>query len=323
MALHKRIILHPISIFFLLCVGVAMAGVTFHGFADSFTVNAKVSASLPTSPATITSPTDQAHVSKQAITVSGTCPANTYVKLYRQAVFSGMQVCGSSDSVYSIDIVLQTGANELYARIFNQTDDEGPRSAAVTVWYDVPVQPPAGTSTPPRASTGEISSGDFAIVPEDYHYQVFNAGHLITWLLRLENGTPPYTIIIDWGDGSTTVTSQNDNAPFEISHSYLPQVKGDSTYIIKLAATDAKGIKTLMQLSVVVKATSGTVIPGSVSNNGSDGDSTSLPMWLKVAWPTYGIVSLMAISFWLGERQELFSLFHRGVARAPLRHHHK
>lgn len=321
MALHKRIVLHPISLFFLLCIGVVMAGMTFHSFADSYTVTAKVSAPLPTSAASITSPTDQAHVSTEVVTVSGTCPADTYIKLYRQDIFSGMQVCGPSDTVFNIDVTLQPGANDLYTRVFNLTDDEGPQSATVTVWYDVPAQPSTGSSPPSSYPTAGTTAPDLAIVTEAYQYQVYEAGHLITWILRLEGGTPPYTIIIDWGDGTTTVTSQNDNGPFEISHSYLPQVKGDKIYVIKLAATDAKGVKTLMQLSVVVKATGAPVVPGGTVDNSSSGNSTSLPTWLKFAWPTYVIVSLMALSFWLGERQEVFTLFHHGPKRrAPRRH---
>jgi hypothetical protein len=320
-ALHKRIILHPISLFFLLCVGIVMAGMTFHSFADSFTVTAKVSAPLPTMAASITSPTDQAHVATEVVTVRGICPANTYMKLYRQDVFSGMQVCGSSDTVFNIDVALQPGANNLYSRVFNLTDDEGPQSATITVWYDVPAQPYTGSSSPSIYPTTGTTAPDLAIVTEAYQYQVYEAGHLITWTLRLENGTPPYTIIIDWGDGSTTVTSKNDNSPFEISHSYLPKVKGDSTYVIKLAATDAKGVKTLMQLSVVVKASGEPVISGSTSGNDDGGVNTSVPMWLKLAWPTYGVVSLMAVSFWLGERQELFTLFNHSGPKPRLHRH--
>jgi hypothetical protein len=39
--------------------------------------------------------------------------------------------------------------------------------------------------------------------------------------------------------------------------------------------------------------------------------------WLKFIWPAYGVVILMAVSFWLGEREELIDL-----KRSRLRHRH-
>lgn len=317
MALHKRIILHPISVFLLLCVGVFMAGMTAFSFAESYTVHAKVSAPLPTLPGSITSPTDQTHVTGPAMTISGDCPADTYIKLYQQDVFSGMAVCGSSDSTYHIDVQLQPGANSFYARIFNLTDDEGPLSDTITVWYDVPVQPQQAspvTKSPART----VSALPLLIKVEDYHYKVHESGQLIRWAVRIEGGTAPYALTVDWGDGTTTTTSQATSDTFEISQSYNPSTAGDTVYTIKLEATDAGATKSWLQLATVVHVPgSGTGAGAAISSSGGGG---SLPTWLQIAWPSYGIVALMAISFWLGERQEVFAMLQHTARPRPRRH---
>lgn len=291
-----------------------MTGITAYGFAESFTVNAKVAAPLPTVPATITAPADQTHVSTPSITISGTCPADTYVKLYQGDVFSGLQVCGSSDSIYSFDVELQAGANSLYTRIFNVTDDEGPQSATITVWYDVPAH-----ATPAASTSSPASTQPLAIIAEDYQYHVYNAGQLITWTLHIEGGVAPYTLTVDWGDGTSTNSSEADQTQFEISHSYDPSTKGNTTYVIKLAARDTKGAKALLQLSAVVKADS-LPISGAGGTTNDSVTNNPIPTWLKVAWPSYAVVTLMTLSFWLGERQEVFTIFHRAIKPRPRRH---
>lgn len=127
----------------LLCVGVLLVGLTLRGSADSYQVTAEVLAPLPTMPATITSPADQTHFTSEPISVTGTCPENTYVNLYRNNVFSGTAICGSGQTSFQIDTDLFPGSNVLTAQVFNITDQAGPTSSSVTVWYDNPVEPPA------------------------------------------------------------------------------------------------------------------------------------------------------------------------------------
>jgi hypothetical protein len=148
---HKRILLHPVSILVLLCAGVLITGWTIRSFADSLTVSATVEAPAPSSPATITSPVDQTHFTSTPITVSGSCVPNSYVELYRNSSFSGVANCGAGDTSYQISTGLSLGSNDLYTRIFSITDNEGPQSSQITVFYDQPAPPPVVPSAPPAA----------------------------------------------------------------------------------------------------------------------------------------------------------------------------
>ena len=148
---HKRVLLHPASILVLLCAGVLIAGWTIRSFADSLTVSAVVEAPAPTSPATITSPSDQTHFTAVPVTISGSCVSNSYVQLYRNGSFSGVANCGAGVTSYQISTDLSLGSNDLYTRIFSITDNEGPQSSQITVFYDQPAPPPVIPSTVPAA----------------------------------------------------------------------------------------------------------------------------------------------------------------------------
>ena len=153
--IHKRVMLHPATIFMLLCVGVFLMGWTYRSFADNITVTASIFAPLPGSPATITYPADQTHFTYTPITITGTCPTNSYVKLYRNGVFSGSANCISTTN-YQIQTDLNLGSNQFIVHVYNITDNEGPQSTTTTVWYDLPVQPLPSTPKPHTSSPPEI-----------------------------------------------------------------------------------------------------------------------------------------------------------------------
>lgn len=135
--MHKRVLLHPISAFLLLCIGVLVAGSTFPGLAATYDVTATVPAVALTEAAIIKQPTDQKHVSSPLVDVQGDCPDDSYVKLYHDGVLGGVDVCNNGGH-FHIQTSLLPGANELKARVFNLTDNEGPDFAPITVYYDLP-----------------------------------------------------------------------------------------------------------------------------------------------------------------------------------------
>lgn len=122
--------------------------------AETLQVTATVPAPLPTTPAIITSPFDQEHVTTSPIVVSGTCGDGAYVTLHNNGAFAGVGSCASG--TFTIQISLTPGANQLQARVYNITDNEGPQSSPITVYYDVlEPQPslPIETSLSLRVST--------------------------------------------------------------------------------------------------------------------------------------------------------------------------
>jgi len=158
--LHKRIALHPLTVLVLLCVGVFIVGSTFKAGAEDLTVTAAVHAAVPTSPAVITSFTDQQHTTDQQVTVSGTCPTDTYVKLFQNGEFAGVAQCDNGS--FSIPISLTPGANKLQAQDYNITDDEGPQSPAITVYYDnVTVTPQQPSQVPTGLTVSTVDAARY------------------------------------------------------------------------------------------------------------------------------------------------------------------
>lgn len=416
---HKRIALHPVSLLLLLCVGVLLGGVTFHSFADSYTVTAQISATLPTAPATITSPASQLHFTSKPIMVTGTCQPNTYIKLYRNNVFSGTANCGAGQTTFQINTDLSLGSNVLQPQIFNVTDQAGPASSPVTVFYDEPVLPPIPAPVPaappttlqitamdsniyqadtvPQVSSNPTVSGiappyshiviifhpavltcetyadsngnwsctldqslsnglhtvnitattpdgrvltytsrirvvsqlatsppaTHFFIQADYHYQVYKVGQTFSWNLALSGGSGPYALTVLWGDGGESTIVRNDQASFTVTHAYNTPVMNKTDYAVKIKAVDSNGATAFLQSVAIVSGNSsgaGLACNGSSTSpcNAGSGSTTLLTnvkQWLRIIWPTYLVVLLMVLSFWLGERQEYYKFFRRKHVR--------
>jgi hypothetical protein len=158
--LHKRLLLHPFSVMVVLCAGVILAGSTYQSLAASYDVTAAVSAPLITAPAVIGTPSHSEHVTAAQVTVAGTCPVASYVKLYRGTTFSGAATCAATN--FQIQTTLTSGVNQLQAKVYNVTNDEGPSSPPVTVYYDetivTPPTPPIAVPTTMRVTNVESAN---------------------------------------------------------------------------------------------------------------------------------------------------------------------
>jgi hypothetical protein len=309
----------PYIILILLCVGVLLIGWTLQAAADNLTVSAQLHAPLPASPANITSPADGSHFSSVPITVSGTCPQDSYLKLYRNDLFSGTAICTNSGD-FQLQTDLFPGANHLKAQVYNITDDPGPAGNIITVYYDVPQQPTnplqqsiTSNGNPPKNSQPATSSAQSAQpfeIQSDYNYRGYKVGQDITWQFEISGGKAPYAINVDWGDGTNSVVSQNGAGKYNLSHRYKSVGReAQSSYTIKVSGSDSDGRQTSLQMFLVVNPgllgfVANTLPSPHVSNK-----------WLLVAWPAYAVVFLMAVSFWLGEREELLILKRRGNLR--------
>lgn len=144
----------------LLCTGVIIAGSTLHGSAVSYDVTATVPATPPASAALITSHYHAQHVTQPAVRIAGVCPANSYVKLFRSAVFSGVSQCTNNN--FQVQTNLDTGLNHLQAKVYNVTDDEGPVSSPVSVYYDnTSVTPEVPPEVPESLSVRDVERSPY------------------------------------------------------------------------------------------------------------------------------------------------------------------
>jgi|SRR5579859_1537213 len=160
--LHKKVLLHPFTVMVLLCAGVLIVGTTIRGFAASYNVTATVPAPVPTQAAAITSPGASTHVHSAAVTVSGSCQAQSYVTVSDNGVVSGTAAC-DTNLVFSMPLTLTAGSNELQPHIYSLTDQPGPVGQPVTVYFDDTTLPPAiPPATPATLQLANVESSPFA-----------------------------------------------------------------------------------------------------------------------------------------------------------------
>lgn len=299
--LHRRISLHPVTIMLLLCIGILMLYSTYQALGASTSVSMSITALPLEDPATITSPADQSRFSVPDITVNGTCPSDSYVKLYKNDVFSGAAPCETGK--FEIILNLQKGANKLQVRVFNFSNIEGPQSGSITVHYDAPTEVPPNSMRPlppPKPTT------DLLRIITEYEYRVLASGQPVTLDIKLAGGIAPYAIAIDWNDGKFIPIPRPDTSAFQVEHIY-PEKPRLYTYVIKVAVSDLNGNADYIQLMAAVdrkdkdnqSATAASESPPTETITKSRFHSL-----LKFLWPAYIIVVLMVLSFYLGEREE-------------------
>lgn len=239
-----------------------------------------VSTAPPKTGATITTPGNGAVFSSVPITVSGLCPTNLLVKLFANNVFVGSVQCNNGS--YSLQIDLFSGKNDLVARVYDALDQAGPDSNVVSVTYNDAQFAQYGT----QVSLTSI-----------YAERGAPPGQVLTWPILLSGGTSPYAISVDWGDGTPTdLISQGTAGGFDIKHTY----KSAGIYKVIVKATDKNGDTAFLQLVAV--ATGATQ-----ASSGSKGSVTTVRT-IIIWWPCLLMIPLIVAAFWVGRRNELFSL---------------
>lgn len=209
--------------------------------ADILNVTAKVNAPLPTSAATITSPYDQQHFTERSITVSGTCGDGAYVIIYRNSTAAGIGGCIAGN--FSIVIDLSTGPNILQAKVYNITDNEGPVSASITVYYDtIPSSP-----TPPleTAITLRVTSVDGAPYVPGRTYTTSNHP-LIRGL------APPSSVVtINFGNGIECKTTASTNGRWTCA---LAAQLDIGTYTVRVSSISSTGVRSQFPAFIITVA---------------------------------------------------------------------
>ena len=177
--LHRTIVFHPINLLFLLCAGVLLSASTLSATADSYSVNATVPAAIPTLPAVITSPTNNGQLSPQTQTISGTCPLNTYVEVTDNNILVGIGVCDQAGA-FQVSVLLTSGLNTITAQDYNVTNNSGPSSPSINIYYYSPTSPSNPTSIPTStsSSTNTAQTRSAYVAPDQVR------------ILQVDSGTP-------------------------------------------------------------------------------------------------------------------------------------
>lgn len=285
---------YALLVFMMLGVGILLASVTWAAKSDSqcgvpttpscngsYTVNAVVPGPRPTKPAIITSPTNGQVFTTNPVTVTGTCPTRSLVKIFTNGILVGSIICGTSER-FSLPVDLVIGKNDLTALPFNALDEQGPTSPTVTVTLN---QPPGGLGF----------SSELILQSENY-YRGTEPGVEIVWPIVIVGGQAPYAVSVDWGDGSSDLIPRDAPGAFTAKHTYQKTGSGYlGSFPLIIRATDAAGHTAYLQLTTLVNSSKGggSTIPTA---------QTITQFW--IIWPLWIVLLLMIISFWLGERRE-------------------
>ncbi len=240
----------------------------------------KISAPPPSKAATITFPRNGQTITELPVEVTGLCPGEVTVRIYKNNVFAGSAPCQNGS--YAIKIDLFAGKNELIARVYDDLDQRGPDSNKVTVTFPV----------------GKSSARDRITLTSAFARRGTDPGEDLTWPLIVSGGNGPYAITADWGDGKESdVLSQAAPGNFNIQHIY----DSPGIYSVVVKAVDTNDDVAFLQVVGVSN--------GNVPEGGAAGDSGGGQTFTKILWqPALITIPLLASAFWLGRKHELYVL---------------
>jgi len=235
----------------------------------------------PTQGASITTPGNGSSFNTSPITVSGICPNDLLVQVYDNGVMVGSVMCVNGS--FSLQVSLFAGTNELSVTVFDNLEQAGPSSAAVTVNY---------------TDTNFSAFGALVTLTSSYGRRSAAAGSELGWPLQLSGGTGPYAFSLDWGDGSSAeLKSQSLAGIVNITHVY----KKAGIYQVNIKVTDVNGVSAFLQ---VIAVSNGQVDAASTAP-----DKTTTNVITKILWiPAVIALVLLVPTYWLGRRSQLVSL---------------
>lgn len=258
----------------------ALATVRAAEESGSVGIEGKISSPPPSQAATISLPRNGQTIIEIPVTVTGLCPNDVSVRIYKNNVFAGATQCVNGS--YSIEIDLFAGRNELVARVYDDLNQRGPDSNKVVVNFPV------------EGST----AGDKISLTSTFAKRGTNPGEDLTWPVALSGGNGPYAITADWGDGKEPdVLSQEVPGNFNINHVY----DSPGIYTVIVRAVDTNDDVAFLQ---VIGVSNGDVAQGEASGDQGAGQSGTKILWQ----PALITIPLLLSSFWLGRKHELYVL---------------
>ena len=243
-----------------------------------------VSAEPPTSAPVITSPSNNQVFTETPITVTGTCEGDVIIHIYKNGVFSGAAECINGS--FELQIDLFSGANDLIARAYDALGQSSPDSATVSIEFN---------------DADHDRAHERISLMSNYARRGANPGEELIWPVIISGGIGPYTITVDWGDGSGQQEIDVEN-PGEVDLIHVYDRAG--SYIVVVTAEDQNGDIALLQL---VGIANGAIIDTEDEEETEPEtivESVRIPFLITVAV----ILVLAFTSFWLGKKHGLHIL---------------
>lgn len=252
---------------------------------EAFGVEGRIPSPPPTQAATIVSPANGQAFSSLPITVTGSCPAGTLVKLFSNNIFVGSTTCEGGS--YTLQISLFSGQNDLVAKVFDALDQPGPDSRTITVTY----------SDPQFAQFGSQ-----VLLTSQYARRAADPNVSLEWPFILSSGLGPYAFSIDWGDDTPVeLRSEQFAGIINLRHSY----KSPGVYRVIVRVADKNGSSAFLQVIAIANGQPGD----STASTGQGNDDKTVVTERKILWqPAAALLLIAPLSFWLGRRAELSAL---------------
>lgn len=235
--------------------------------AGSYAVTASVAFPAPTQAAIIDSSLDNKTVNDAQLRVYGTCESlnpDTVIVIMRSGETAGSGSCATNNT-FSIEITLRQGANTLVARSASVSGLYGPDSSPISVKLILNEPPVAQPQTVnPRLSEEKqqqdspipnpvedkdinqaVSEGFEGIISVPFTtLSVENNAHID---ISISGGKSPYTINVNWGDGTIDSKVVQTASTYGFDHVY----KKAGTYRVKSTARDVLGAVTVYEHTIV------------------------------------------------------------------------
>lgn len=260
----------------------------------SYELYAVVPAPVPSTAPTITSPTNgQVFTGSAQVSIQGQCANHTLVEIFKNQIMSGASTC--AEGAYDISTDLFIGINSIVAQAFNADNESGPQSNPVTVKF----LPPGVTLSGASEYNVLGAPVNQLYVTADIFYSGSQAGSSMSWPITITGGQAPYAVSIGWGDGNTDLFVQDTPGQFNISHTYDSPSGERGSYPITIKVTDQAGNQSYLQVMAIVSGKTKTSGIAGVVGNGYNTSGL-----LRVAWQLLGVLIVIVLSFWIGERRE-------------------
>ncbi len=231
--MHKRlrvwrvlVSLQALTLFALPLVTPRLAG------ADSYNVTAQVNAPLPPEVPVVTSPDNNTIITTQAADeaeIIGTCPVvvpSLIVVLIRAGETVGTGQCTQQGN-FSIKVGLVLGQNIFLPKFVTVTGQSSGFGAPLTLTYSpvVITEPSQGSGSTTDSGTKPTTpnapaSGQGVKIVLPYDFVTYKTKKQLSLTFEIQGGTPPYTVIMQWGDGLTKQFSYSEAGTKTVTHIY-------------------------------------------------------------------------------------------------------
>ena len=271
-----------------------------------YDVNAIVPFPRSTVAAVIESPTiTEVHNAQQIIT--GTCQISDPNPAYIISIWRGSTVLGSSTCAsgsFTIPIILKEGVNALIARTITVTDDYGPDSDVFSMVLVLPIvaQPLPPSSQQPTSALEKVTATNQGSlsglsVTTEAPFSLMSAENTASVTIIVSGGETPYTMQLNWGDGSLESHSLPGPGAYTYQHTYAAQ----KAYHVHISVRDSQGAYVEYPYTVVTNHSHSS--SGGGNTTAKQPNQTSVPsLWLKIGYVFILLILSFAflMSYWFG-----------------------